>query len=116
MCSQASLHIEDCENKVEGVGQQELSMQGVCLCVAFARSIPPLPPIVAFAGGMTGTTTVCLTSCLLFLALANSKRTTRKDAEKVRQRYRVVYRGDAVFLNCKPLRLSTNEPSAPRDS
>ena len=33
MCSQASLHIEECENKVEGVGQQELSMQGVCLCV-----------------------------------------------------------------------------------
>ena len=29
MCSQASLDIEDCENKVEGVGQQELSMQGV---------------------------------------------------------------------------------------
>jgi len=29
MCSQATLDIEDCENKVEGVGQQEL----VCLCV-----------------------------------------------------------------------------------
>ena len=24
MCSQTSLDIEDCENKVEGVGQQEL--------------------------------------------------------------------------------------------
>ena len=31
MCSQASLDIEDCENKVEGVGQQELSMHGVCV-------------------------------------------------------------------------------------
>ena len=30
MCSQASLDIEDCENKVEGVGQQELSMLSVC--------------------------------------------------------------------------------------
>ena len=39
MCSQASLDIEDCENKVEGVGQQELSMQGVCLCVVTLKSI-----------------------------------------------------------------------------
>ena len=36
---QASLDIEDCENKVEGVGQQELSMQGVCLCVFTLKSI-----------------------------------------------------------------------------
>ena len=39
MCSQASLDIEDCENNVEGVGQQELSMQGVCLCVVTLKSI-----------------------------------------------------------------------------
>ena len=34
-----NLNIEDCENKVEGVGQQELSMQGVCLCVVTLKSI-----------------------------------------------------------------------------
>ena len=39
MCSQARLDIEDCENKVEGVGQQELSMQGVCLCVITLKSL-----------------------------------------------------------------------------
>ena len=39
MCSQASLDIEDCENKVEAVGQQELSMHGVCLCVVTLKSI-----------------------------------------------------------------------------
>ena len=39
MCSQASLDIEDSKNKVEGVGQQELSVQGVCLCVVTLKSV-----------------------------------------------------------------------------
>ena len=31
MCSQASWDLEDCERKVKWVGQQEPSLQGVCL-------------------------------------------------------------------------------------